>query len=127
MDFNNSANAYARGFDSDVWRPIGGLAGGLLDTTGTKSLFGDHAAAQGMEMTFAGDRLVDYFNTANAKANLEAYEEMASKGGGASSGGGGIFGQLAGVAGSAIGTAIGGPVGGAIGGGLGNIVGGLFG
>ena len=129
MDFNNASNAYARGFDSDVWKPIGGLAGSVMDRSGTNTLFGNSMAAQGLEMTFAGDRLADYFNTMNAKANLEAYEEAADngRGGGGGGGGGGIFGQLAGVAGGAIGTAIGGPVGGVIGGGLGNIVGGLFG
>lgn len=130
MDFNNASNAYARGFDSDVWRPIGGLAGSVMDRSGTNSLYGNSVAANNLEMTFAGDRLTDYFNTLNAKANLEAYEEAAKDRGGSGSaggGGGGIWGQVAGTAGAAIGTAIGGPVGGVIGGGLGNIVGGLFG
>jgi len=130
MDFNNASNAYARGFDSNLWTPMG-MPDGIESNAAKQRLFGDHAAAQGLEMTFAGDRLAEWANVANAKASLEAYEERAAKaGGGASSssgGGGGIVGKLAGTAGAAIGTAIGGPIGGTIGGGLGNIVGGLFG
>ena len=128
----NASDAYGQSFNSDGFR-FGGMPDELRSATGFNAFVKNPLELQKDEFRLAGDSLVNYVNTLNAKDTAEAQMELAQRqgSGGGSSGSstGRTIGQLAGTA---AGMFIPGaqPFTGALAtglGGIGDLIGGFFG
>ena len=127
-----ASDAYGQSFNSEGFR-FGGMPDELRSSSGFDAFVKNPLELREGEFRLAGDSLINYVNTLNAKETAEAQMELAQRRGSGGGSGGSSTGRTIGeIAGTAAGLFIPGaqPFTGALakaGGGVGDLIGGFFG